>query len=244
MDHLHQQLKQLGLHKSEIVIYLYLLEQGISSPPQIAKGTHIAITNCYNIVRCLKDKGLINEQKIGKRKAYLANDPEAIIYMLDLKKRAAEQIVPNLRGLFKMQKNKPRIRFYSGIEQVKEIYLSTLLAKKVYGFGSTKLLSELAPELYKYYLAQLKQNNVVFYDILSYPSQNKGAPEMKEALKGLYDMKFLPQEYGDQPTDILFWDDNIAFITLEEPIFGTIIISPLIAKTFGIIFDLIWKNLS
>lgn len=240
---LQKQLQQLGLHKSEIIIYLYILEQGQSSPPNIAKDTHIAITNSYHILHSLKTKGLISEQLNEKRKVYIANDPQAIVHMLDLKKKTAEQVVPDLRGLFKLQKNKPKIRFYDGLEQVKEIYLSTLSARKIYGFGSTKLLSGLAPDLYKYYLNQLRQKEVIFYDILTYASKTNGAPEMKEILKGLYDMKFLPKEYMDQPTDMLFWDNNIALITLEEPVFGTVITSPLLFKTFTIIFDVIWNRL-
>lgn len=240
---LPEQLQQLGLHKSEIAVYLYILEQGQSSPPKIANGTHIATTNSYHLLHSLKDKGLISEQLNGKRKLYIANDPEAIIHMLDLKRKAAEQVVPDLRGLFKLQKNKPKIRFYDGLEQVKRIYLNTLSAKKIYGFGSTKLLSELVPDLYKYYLEQLQKRGVIFYDILTHASKSNGAPEMKEILKGLYDMKFLPEEYVDQPTDMLFWDDSIALITLEEPIFGTVITSPLLFKTFIIIFDVIWKKL-
>lgn len=240
---LHNQLKQLGLHNSESVAYLYLLEQGQSSPPQIAKGTHIALTNSYHILQNLKEKGLISEQTMGKRKAYVANDPEAIVHMLDLKKKAAEQVVPDLRGLYKLQKNKPKIRFYDGWAQVQEIYLNSLSAKKVQGFGSTKLLSELAPDFYKYYLEQLREKGIVFDDILTLPSKIKGAPEMKEILKGLYETKFLPAEYKDQPTDVLIWDNNIGFITLEEPIFGTVISSSLLTKTFSIIFDLLWKRL-
>jgi len=120
---------------------------------------------------------------------------------------------------------------------------NTLSAKKIYGFGSTKLLYELAPELYEYYLEQLRQKKIIFYDILTYTSKSNGAPIMKEMLKDFYDMKFLPKEYADQPTDILFWDDNIALITLEEPIFGTVITSPLLFKTFAVIFDVIWKKL-
>lgn len=237
------QLKNFGLSKSESAVYLYLLEHGLSSPPQISKGTTIAVTNCYHILQSLKELNLIAEQSKGKRKAYLPQDPDALVHMAELKKKAAEGLANDLRGIFSLQKNKPKIKYYEGLEQVKKIYLETLSAKKIYGLGSTKMLSDLAPELYNYYLKQLKNKDIVFHDILTAASRAKGAPEMKDALKVLYDAKFLPNEYGDQPTDMLIWDDNIALITLEEPIFGTVITSPLIAKTFGIMFDVMWKNL-
>src|SRR5688500_528889 len=109
------ELKQLGLHKSEIRVYLYLLEAGVSTPPQIAKGTSIARTNCYHILKELEDKGLIQQQASGKRKAYLARDPESIVAALEKKREAASRVVPELRELYTAQKNKPKIRFFKGL---------------------------------------------------------------------------------------------------------------------------------
>ena len=43
-------LQQLDLTKSEVAVYLSLLESGLSIPPQIATATGIARTNCYNIL--------------------------------------------------------------------------------------------------------------------------------------------------------------------------------------------------
>jgi hypothetical protein len=183
------------------------------------------------------------EQSKGARKAYLARDPEALFLSLVEKKETVQRILPDLRALYTTQKNKPKIRYYDGLEEVKNIYLESLSAKKIYGLGSTKLFSDLAPEFFNRYLKQLKDRDIVFYDILTASSRAKGAPEVKSILKAFYEAKFLPSEYGDQPTDILIWDDNIALITLEEPIFGTAITSPLISKTFTIIFDVMWKNL-
>ena len=76
---LEEQLKDLQLTKSETKVYLHLLEQGLSTPPQIARGTGIARTNCYNILSELKNSSLIEEQEKGKRRAYIASDPEALL---------------------------------------------------------------------------------------------------------------------------------------------------------------------
>ena len=64
---------------------------------------------------------------------------------------------------------------------------------------------------------------------------------MKEILRGFYEAHFLPQKYKDFPTDMLIWDDNIALITLEEPIFGTVLTNKLLAQTSKIIFDVLWS---
>ncbi len=83
--HISKELKKIGLTRSEIDIYIYLLGQGLSSPPAIAKATGIARTNCYNVLQRLKEKALIREQEKGKRKAYIPLDPEALLLSLDEK---------------------------------------------------------------------------------------------------------------------------------------------------------------
>ena len=72
-------LKSIGLKRNEINIYLYLLESGVSTHPQIAQGTHIARTHCYNILRSLQNKHLVSSQKRGKRMAYIARTPKALL---------------------------------------------------------------------------------------------------------------------------------------------------------------------
>ncbi len=237
---IQNQLRLVGLNHSEITVYLFLLENGLATPPAVARGTRITRTNCYNILEELQTKGLIEEQAVGKRKAYLAKDPEAILRALEQKKEAIARILPDLRGLYTLQKNKPKIRYYDGLEQIKEIYLSTLVYTKVYGLGSTNKLTELMPEFYTYHLNEVKNRGIVWYDILSRSSELKGAPEMKDILRGLYEAHFLPQKYHDFPTDILIYGENIALITLEEPIFGTVLSNKLLSKTFAIIFDVLW----
>ena len=73
--------------------------------------------------------------------------------------------------------------------------------------------------------------------------QEKAALEMKEALRGMYDYKLMSKKFEDFPTDILIWDETIALLTLEEPIFGTVITNATMAKTFRIIFSALWENI-
>ena len=56
-------------------------------------------------------------------------------------------------------------------------------------------------------------------------------------------MKILPEKYSENITDILIWDDNISLISIEEPIFGTIITSKPLSNTLKTIFQLIWDKI-
>lgn len=235
-------LRQFGLHKSEIRIYLYVLENGLSTPPVIAKGTGIARTNCYNILHELKEKGLLVEQEKQKRRAYLAADPDALLRSLEEKRELVNRMLPDLRGLYTVQKNKPKIKFYEGFEQVKNVYVQTLSVtdKKIFGLGSTKELSNLDPHFFQKYMEAMKDQSIILQDILSHDSGEQAAPSTKKIMGALYDVKLLPLKYQELPTDILLWDDTIALITLREPIFATVLASPLLAKTFRIILSVMW----
>jgi predicted transcriptional regulator len=239
---LQEQLKELNLTKSEIKIYLCLLEQGLSTPPQIACGTGIARTNCYNILIALKDNGLIEEQEKGKRKAYIASDPEALLRAVQKKKEAVERLLPDLRALYTVQKNKPKIRFYDGFEQVKEIYWQATNTDKLLALGSTKHLTDHDPKFFLAWEKTMKEKNVVLQDLITKPSQATGMQETQQILKGLYDFRLLPEKYRDFPTDLLVWNSNIALITLKEPIFGTVITSELLAQTFRYVFEMVWDG--
>lgn len=236
-----QNLKTLGLQQSEIRIYLYIMENGVSTPPQIAKGTGIARTNCYNVVESLKAKELIVEQELGKRRAYLARDPEALFRSLEEKKEVVRQILPDLRALYTIQKNKPKIRFYEGFEQVKEIYHQSLSAKKILAIGSTQELSTIDAEFFTEYFTSLQKKGIVLDDILTHDSRD-ASTFGETILKGFYSVRLLPQDAPKIFTDILIWDNNIALITLRDPIFGTLLTNPLLAETFRTLHGLIWDS--
>ena len=241
---IQNQLKEIDLTKSESKIYLYLLEEGLSTPPQIARSTKIARTNCYNILTALKDIGLIEEQEKGKRKAYIASDPEALLRAIQKKKEAVERLLPDLRALYTIQKNKPKIRFYDGFEQIKEIYWQSTNTDKLLALGSTKYLTDKDPDFFLAFEQKLKEKNIILQDLITSPSEQIGMKQTKQILKGLYDFRILPEKYSDFPTDILIWNNNIALITLKEPIFGTVITNGLLAQTFKFIFEMVWNSVN
>lgn len=240
---MHDQLQQLGLTKNEIAIYLFLLQHGISTPPQIAKGTGIARANCYAILQSLEQQHLISEQINGKRKAFIADDPSALFHRLQERTQMVENLLPDLRALHTTHEHKPTIRFYEGFDAVKEIYFMTLSSKEVFGIGSTHALEKLNAEFYRKWLHEVKKNGIVFHDILSHDSGASAAPAMKEALKGLYDFQLIPDRYSHFSTDILIWDNHIALLTLEKPIFGTVMTSAPLAAMFKVLFHVMWDGM-
>jgi sugar-specific transcriptional regulator TrmB len=240
---LQKQLKSIGLNNSEIEIYLYLLSNGISTPPQIAKGTRIARTNCYNILQELKNKDLITEQLYRKRKSYLANNPTSLIKDLDKKREIINNLLPDLAALFKTQKNKPIIKFYDGLEGIKEVFMQNLEADEILGIASTKQLFALDTKFFDYHRDEMKKKNIIFRDIITYASSEESMHISKGTMGALITHKILPKKYNDLPVDILVWQDKVALMITSDPIFGTVIQNEFMAKTFRMMFDVMWDSL-
>lgn len=234
--------KKLGLTKQEAAIYLFLLQNGLSSVAQIAKETKITPSNCYNLLTSLSEQQLIEESSRSKKKQFIARDPQTLLNRIESRREIAQRLIPDLRALYSIQKNKPTIRFFEGKEGIQEIYLETLNADRIFAVGSTAKLHMSDSAFFINYRKKVAEKNIVVYDILT-PASADIARQTKEIMKGYYDSRLLPKNVDDVPADILVWGDNVALITLEEPIFGTIITQTFIAKTILAILDTLYRKL-
>lgn len=238
---LHYELKKAGLTGQEITVYLYLLEQGTSSPPQIAKGTGILRPNTYGTIRELEDKGLVEHQQKGKRLLYVARDPSAILLNLEAQRDAISRILPDLRALFKATKNKPTVRFYYGLEEIKSIFSSVEGAGELLFIISSDKMFEAYPTFFGRFRNLLAKQQVFVRDIITQRSSITVARKTKEVMKGYYDFRLFPKKYEDAPTTIRIWNNNVAFVILDEPELGTVITSKALSATLRVIFDTMWE---
>lgn len=171
------------------------------------------------------------------------NDPEALFRTIEKKRETIARVLPDLRALYTTQKNKPKIRFYNGLEQIQEIYRHSLEAKEIFAIGSLKGMVHILPEFSRWYQKELKHRNIVFHDISSYSSAEKVLPEARSILKGLHGAKVLPRNYQELPLDILIWNNNLGIINLEAPHFSTVLNHPSVATTFRILFHFMWDRM-
>lgn len=235
-------LKLVGLNESETSVYLFVLEHGISSPSEIAKGTDIQRTNTYHILNSLVGNGLLKKQMHGKRNRYVANDPEAVLLILEKKKDAMKEVLPDLRAIHNTQKHKPVIYFYEGPEEVKGAYMRAASAhEEIHAIGSTEKIEHALPGFLTALEKTFKKRGIVMNDLLIESARGKTAEIIRDIMGGLYNQRFLDSRYRDVPTDILIWDDHVLLVTLDEPLFATEIINWHLANTFRMLFDIAWR---
>src|SRR5438105_2749719 len=111
-----------GLTPKQAAVYEACLDAGPSRIPEIAQSAGVKRTTAYGIVEELLGLGLLTSSYKGKRKVYAAQDPSALVSMLEEKKKRVADIMPQLSELFITRHARPKITFVEGREGVKKIY--------------------------------------------------------------------------------------------------------------------------
>ena len=84
-------LESIGLTKSEIKVYLALLDMGASSTGPIVMRSHTADSKIYEVLEKLAHKGLVSSFSQGGVKHYKAASPGMILEYLGEKKKRVEE---------------------------------------------------------------------------------------------------------------------------------------------------------
>ena len=140
LDILSLELRKLDLTEKEVQVYLSALELGYTSVQKIAQRAKITRPTAYQIIKSLKDKGLISESKDKTKKYFTAESPDKLLGILERQKseikekeRELIRIISTLRDKYylgdkkeiKTYKNKP------GLEILFNDFLTTQ-SKKIY----------------------------------------------------------------------------------------------------------------
>ena len=91
-------LQHLGLSDREVTIYLSLLESGPVSIRDIAAASGINRGTTYETLKSLAQKGVVSYFPRGKRRVFMAEDPERLITLAESKQHALAEALEQLRS--------------------------------------------------------------------------------------------------------------------------------------------------
>jgi sugar-specific transcriptional regulator TrmB len=241
MSELHNDLLRAGLSKPEIAVYLYLLEAGVSSPSEIAKGTGLQRPNTYNVLRSLSNRALIDPVARGRRRVYVAKDPSALVKNMEQRTEAIAQALPDLRALYKGQKNKPVIKYFEGAKEMVQLLTTIYPTEQILFISHVNyLFSEYADDFHRFRVRQKKQGTFV-RQVLAEDVAEAVSSILKNDFGVQYDYRILDSRYAAVPSFIRIWDDNVFIANLSEPEFATMFTDKIIAANFKMMFETMWR---
>jgi len=114
-------LKDIGLTDKEAKTYLAILELGSSTIKPIALRAGVKRTSIYNFIDHLVELGLISQAEIRGRTHYKAEPPEKLLDIQNRRLRTLEHSMPQFLSLYNDMGSKPRISYFEGPEQVRNL---------------------------------------------------------------------------------------------------------------------------
>jgi sugar-specific transcriptional regulator TrmB len=239
---LRAQLQQLDLTGKRADVYLACLELGSATVIEIAKKAGIKRTTTYDILMDLTQKSLVSETSKGKKRLFVGEDPEKIRKDLQRKEILISEILPMLKSVYNVRGVKPKIRFYEGVEGLKEVYLDTLkYSGEIMAFASDDVMKTLDSWIENYISLRAKKG-IQYRGIIPKTEfiQKAIAPKNQQYLRVLKTID--PKKYPFSIEINIYGHSKVSLMSSKEQL-GLVIESTEVHNTMRLVFELVWDNL-
>jgi len=239
------QLTNLGFSNKEASVYLALLELGPSTTTEISRRAGINRTTGYDILESLSSDGLVNPIGETKIQKFVAENPDKVIIYLENKIKQGEErlknaynLLPELFSIYNIEE-KPMVKYYEGIDRIKEVFEDTLTAKdEIVGYAVGTDAFEAVGEEYlrDYFKRRVAKNIKVRVIAPDDPDTLKVTAGDKEELRESY---IVPRNLFYFTTETNIYNNKILIISWKEK-FAVLIESKEIADAQKKVFELAW----
>lgn len=247
-QHLLRTLSEIGLTEKEAVLYLASLQLGPGTVLQLAKASKLKRTTIYSVIESLISKGLMIEELRKFKKVYTIERPEKLEVLLDQKRAILHQTLPELSSLFNFQEGESSIKFYQGIENIKEVYESLLRdirsGEEYMIFSAMKKWYDSSPTYFQDFTerrAQLSRD--LGFRIRLIVEDSPIARQHKKIERVLNEtIRILPSQTS-LSTNMVIIPKKVVIHQLTPPVNAMVIENRHIVKMNQEIFEIMWNSL-
>ncbi|MDB5204303.1 MAG: transcriptional regulator TrmB [Candidatus Taylorbacteria bacterium] len=261
IEELEKNLINVGLSEKERIVYISLFELGGRGfPSAIAKQAKLNRSTTYKILTALSIKGLVNDVEKNKKVYYQLNKPEKLLNYIEHQNKELNQklqnlkkIAPDLNYLFSNLSQAPKVVFYEGYKEVKQIYFDMLNYKnyEMLAFFNAKEFEDyLTPEEMKKFTYGKEINKITMRAIVP---ANKSGRSFAEQVYGFMkrsklfpDVRCIPENMFPYDGEITMYGKNkVAMFKLnkdsiDRQVIGVVIEDEMIHNMMKMIFELAW----
>ena len=242
MDDITTNLENFGLSKKEIDVYTKLLSLGTATATTLSKTTGLVRTTVYDILKSLKEKGMVSSITKNKIMFFQAMNPETLLQILDEKREKIRTIIPELKKLNLNISEMPLVELYDGKEGIKSIYQDILLDKQpLYAFSNTHYIFNVLPFFVPNFINNRVNNNIPINLLNEDTKESRALMKQKDELE-LRETRFIPELKNIALTEYIYGNKVAIFNTNPQDPYGMIIRSKDFARMQKLLFDILWKQ--
>ncbi|MFZ2556252.1 MAG: helix-turn-helix domain-containing protein [Minisyncoccia bacterium] len=244
------QLTQSGLTRDQAALYGALLRKGSLPAREAALEAGIGRTLGYALLEQLMEMGLVTK---SKEKGSVANfapaHPSVLQDRIDAQQKSAERaaltlktILPDLSSLYNLATGRPGVRFYEGLEGIKEVLHDTLTAKEsIYTYADLEMIEKHIGDINRDYGRSRDKLNIKKRALLLDTEENRFLLEGYHTK--VTDVKLIKADAAPFRTVMQIYDGKISYFTLGvEQLVGVIIADPHIYEMHKILFNAMWNS--
>lgn len=246
-------LEQLGLTHHQAKIYRASLEIGAQPASVIAKQTGLKRSHTYILLGQMKDMGYIQEFIKNGIRHFVSCSPATLLSMLtnrsqeiEARKEKLLQMLPSLDAIRNPLITQPKVRFYQGVEGLKEVYNDTIREKTdaIYALCDWEHLfpAERSKELHDWmwdYADRRAGKNIWFLAIGNKSPESDIA--FRRGRKQKRKIRMLIGVY--LPVELMIYGDKVALMSTKDDMVGVIIEDKAIAETLRNFHKAVWPLL-
>ncbi len=238
-------LKSIGLSENQAKVYLAGLELGPASILEIARVSGVKRTTIYSVMEELLDHDYFTTLKKAGKKQYLAIDPDSLKHLIAERQETLTHNLPELRALYSLSPNKPKVIFYEGIENIKRIMEEPIhvlsRGQRYYRINAgQKEMTEAVGENWWKDLAEKRVEKGLPIRVIA-DKIPQPIPELVESgPRSLREIRYLPSDIHI-PVREQIYGDRVAIIDLAKKI-ALVIEDKNIAEFHRISFEALWQQ--
>lgn len=237
-------LKKAGFLDKEILIYLTILEMGRGVVSEISRKAGVNRTTGYVILDSLATKGLVSVSGKEPKQEYMAEPPDNLaqyMYSQVEKQKSIskelEELLPEMSSLYK-KGDRPRVRFYEGIDGLKQVYEDTLTSTEtIVAYATYDDMHKALPNYFPDYYKRRAGKGIFAKGIV--PATPLAQERVLENKNEARELILVPADKYMFSPDIEIYDNKVMIASWREKL-GIIIESAEIADAMKKIFELAW----
>jgi sugar-specific transcriptional regulator TrmB len=246
-------LEGFGLSSAEIRVYLALLELGAQPASIVARKAGLKRGHAYNVLAVLMEKGVVQEFVKKGVRIFTCCSPTGLLSLLEQraedlesKKRSLLESLPLLEGIIHPLAVQPKVRFFQGIEGIKEIYEDTLRFpdQNLYAVGDFEhyFPRQNSPELNDWmweYCNRRAKAGIHYIGIINKSDTSDLAFKRRKGQKRTFKML----RGVDLPVEVNIYGDRVAVISSSRDMVGLIVEDKPTADTLRNFHQAVWAML-
>jgi len=226
------ELMQLGFSEGEAEVYSTLIKLGRASAFELSKKTGRHRTHIYDTIEKLKEKGLVGESLINRKKVFSPANPDNLVSYFVEKKEKAEELIKKLKPHPIEDENNVIVETFTGKNGVKSVLMDMLDENKTFcAYGDGPQFPQTFPIFYQKFrnliITRKIQTKLILRSDESVPSR----PGMELRL-----LDFL------SPSTTFLYGGKVAIILWEPFPTAIRITNNLISKSYNSYFEVMWKE--